>query len=177
MARFFHLDFSAIRRSGRPVLLAALWSGGLFVGYVLYIHAGVFIHSMMHSVLGEPVSIVSLLVTAVFPFFAAASAVFLSGPLWLPILAFVRAVCFSYCSLGICMAFGASGWLLRWLLLFSRFAAAPLFYWYLRHYISGERPFSPLVLFFLLCLILLMGCLDYCMISPFLVNLIDYTKG
>ena len=132
---------------------------------------------MMRSVLDEPVSIVSLLFTAVFPFLIAASAVFLSGPVWLPILALIRGAFFSYCCLGICTVFGSSGWLLRWLLLFSRFAAVPFFYWYLRHYISGEHSFSLLVLFFLLCLILLIGCLDYCMISPFLVNLIDYMKG
>ena len=177
MAGFFHLDFSSVWRRYCRLLLALAWVSGLVLGLICCLQAGDSVVSVMRSLPARPVSIVSMLFTAILPFLITAAAVFLCGPFWLPWLAFARAFCFSYGCLGVCVSFGSSGWLLRWLLLFSRFAAAPCCYWYLVHSVSGEAPFRISVLFFLLCLVLLFGCLDCCIISPFLVDLIDFMKG
>ena len=177
MARLFHLDFVSFWHRWCYRILAIVWAAGLLLGLGLFLRAGDPAASLMRSASLAPVSIVRLLFAVSFPFLVTASAVYLSGPWLLLPLCFLRAAVFSFVSLGICRVCGSGVRFLPWLLLFSQFLSAPLYYWYLRHYISGERPFHLWVAFTVLCLILLLGSIDSCVISPFLVNLIDFMKG
>ena len=156
MARIFHLNVSRFWCKSCHMILALAWLAGMAAGAWLFI--GNPPVSLMHRTV--PVSIVRLLVSAFFPFLLSASAVLLFSPRVIPVLGFLRAMVYGYVELGICR--GAS----RWLLFFSQSAALPLFYWALLHHIGGERSIGFWDLFFLLSLIVLIGSMDYCMISP-----------
>ena len=173
MARLFHLSSSQAVRKWWHLLLAWCWICGWFLGQFLFLRTDPAVRSLMHGAAACPVSIVGLITGLVFPFLLSASAVLLSEPWLLPILALVRAAICAYLYPGMLPSYG----FLQWLLLFSQLAVLPLYYWVSLHYLTGEKPLSCAGFFFLLALLFLIGSIDYCMITPHRVNLIDFMKG
>lgn len=169
------------RRHGLPVwwrkssgiLLALFWCCGLLVGIGLASGASEHLVSAMRRAAGIPVTILGLLLMTVFPFLISTFAIFRSDPRLLLVIAFLKAVCFGCCSFGISLAFGSAAWLVRFLLLFSDGCTIPVLYWYWLQHISGVRSVSRWELCVLSGFYLLIGSIDYCLISPFLVKLID----
>lgn len=171
MARFSHHDFTDFWRRCSRLCLALIWIFGLIAGCILFFSAEPEFSSLMPMAVGGRVSIVGLLSVILLPFLFSAFAVFISQSWLLLPLAFCKAVCFSYVSLGVMEAYGSAGWLMRLLLMFSDIAVLPLLYGYWQRYISGDRQFGiwPGLLFLVggLCI----GSMDYCLISPFLAGL------
>lgn len=127
---------------------------------------------MLGSVSGA-VSIVSLLSVTVLPFLLSASAVFSSCRWLLLPIAFFRAFLLSYVGMGIYGCFGSAGWLFRLLLCFSELFSTPLLYWFWLRCCDPDRGrIAPQgALTGALCL--LIGSVDYCLISPQLRSLIN----
>ena len=174
MARFFrHNFFGRWCRSSRW-LLACVWCCGLALGIYVFWNAGDSSASLMRMAANSPVSIVSLLSVLIFPFLASAAAVLLYKPWLLLAAAFVKAYALAFLSLAVICAFSSAGWLVRLLLMFSQFLSVPLLCWFWIHYISGRIRPAPAVLFLMAALIMLIGSVDYCIVSPFLAGLIEF---
>ena len=174
MAWFPFSDLPYRRRKGGCFLLAFCWIAGLVCGIWVCLSAGSSFSSWMRSTVYGSVSIVSLHFVTILPFLLSAFAFFISSPALLLAICFCKAFFLSFISLGVYQAFGSAGWLIRHLLLFSDCMSAPLLYWYWRHHLLSNDSFCVWKSACVLALSILIGSINYCIISPFLASLIDF---
>lgn len=166
MARFLHqFDTFTIRRN-RNFLLALSWALGLGFGALTFRYGQDRIVSLMPSVLLSRLSIVGLAASALLPFLLSVIAVYYAVPLTLTIICFAKAFLYAYISCGICQAFGDSGWLVRWLLLFVDNLTIPVLYLYWLRHISGCRRFRPEVTVLYLAVLIVMILTGHACIPP-----------
>lgn len=171
MPRLFSSSPSRERRKKGRLLLASFWCAGLFFGIYGYLTAGTPFLSWMRGVVPGSVSIVGLLGITVFPFLISALAVFFSTPWLLLLVCFCKAFLFSFVSLGIWQAFGSAGWLARLLWMFSDCIGIPLLYGFWLRHLSGDRAVGGLETGCYLAAFVLLGSVDYRIISPFWMRL------
>lgn len=172
MARFLHhLNFHPSRRIFCHIL-ALCWAAGLGCGIFCWFLVDASLFSLMRSALHGSVSIVSLLSVTALPFFLSAFVVFLSCHGLLFVISFGKGILFAFVSMGTLACFGCAGWLVQLLLCFSDLLSLPLLYWYwLRSFrVSGNSIHSTELL--TAALLFLIGSIDYCLIAPFLADLI-----
>lgn len=172
MARFLYHGQPLFWRKGSLYFLAFSWFSGLVCGIATFSSAAAFLIPQMRGSLYGSASIVSLLCVTCLPFLFSAFAVYLSKPQFLLLICFCKAFCFGFVHLGVQLAFGSAGWLLRWLLCFSDSVTAPLLYLYWLRHLDGFRDFSGLEAAFFLSLAVLCASFDFVKISPFLADLI-----
>lgn len=153
-------------------ILAFSWIVGMLFGILAASAASDILIPMMRGAVQSSVSIPGLLAATVLPFLFSAYAVSFSQPWAIPIISAVKAFSFGYCGYGVSLAFGQGSWLVRFLLLFSDCCLIPVLFHYWVRNISGEgdRRWQELPIY--LCIALFVGCVDYCLIAPFLVSLI-----
>lgn len=159
-------------RKGSTFFLALSWCLGLISGIVLFLFAGTQILPWMRSTAYGAVSIVGLLCVTLLPFLFSAFAVFISEPWLLLPISYGKAVLFSLISLGILQSFGSAGWLVRLLLMFSDSVSVPLLYCFWHRHISGRRKLAFSEAWNAVSLCILIGSIDYCLVSPFLAQMI-----
>ena len=141
MVRFLHSVDSFTFRKRPKWYLAFSWLLGLGTGGVVFRSAGEHIISMMPLAVFGQLSIVSLFLSTSLPFLLSAFAVYLSKPRLLIVICFVKAFCYGYVICGVFGFFGAHGWLLRWLFLFTDTFACVMLYGYALRHVSGLRCF------------------------------------
>lgn len=155
---------SAVRR----ILLGMAWLLGMLIAVVTY--SQTCISSMMHLAASDQVSIVSLIVSVLLPYLLSAFAVYISKPLLLLPIAFLRGFSLMLVLIGTTEAFGSAGWLVRSLFLFSDLFFMPFLYLFWRRSISGAPKDGRWVC----CAAgLILACLDYRFVSPFLAGLLS----
>ena len=161
-------------RKGRTVILAFVWLSGLFLGSFLFVCRSGSFSSAIRGMTVSAAPMVSVVLVYLVPLFLLLICEFASRPYLLLFLCFIRAFLFGFVSLGIVLSFGASGWLLRLLLLFPGFALLPVFYWFLHRRLSfGDISFfEDFILLFLA--FLLVFSLDLGFICPFLTDLLNF---
>lgn len=171
MARFLRYDFSPDPRKAGLWILAFAFAAGLVAGSVLYTSADIGSLSWMRGAAGSTVSIVGLLSVILLPFLFSAAAVFVNR-IWLLIpVAFCKALSFIQVALGISMAYGSAGWLMRFLLMFADILCLPLLVFFWIHYGWGRKKMSCWTVLCFLVIAAAIGCFDFCVISPILVGL------
>lgn len=152
------------------IILASCWCAGLLLGILAAASAGDSLASKMRGAVSQTVSIVPFL--AYIPFLLSAIAVHLRQPWLILPCSIVKAFIFGFCAFAITLAFGQSSWLVHFLFLFSDVVSIPILYLYWLRCIKGDQMqkywFSGLCC----ALLLAVGLIDYCWISPFLANLI-----
>ena len=175
MDMLFHqsIQNSSCFRPFSRILFGFVFLGGLLLGALLAPYAAEDYYLLMRRAAGSPVSIVGLFASILLPFLIAAYAVFISKPVLLYAVCFCKAVLFSFCCRGIQLSFGSAGWLVLILMQFSDLCMLPVLCWFsFRHLGNGTHQLKRD--FAIVCLIgFAVGILDYCMVSPFLVMLID----
>lgn len=170
MHKDIHIQ-AIIHRLKHPAFRLFVFCGvGLILGTLLAAYADSSLFSWMRRAVLEPVSIVMSLAALLLPFLIAAYAASISR-LWL-----INLVCgcklflFAYTGTLIWTAFGAAGWLIRFLLLFSDIILIPVFCWYCFRRLTGEfdekKDFWSCIGIFVITALL--NCL---FISPFLVKI------
>lgn len=174
MDRFLYLNLPKFTCRVSPFFLAVSFFLGHFLGVCFSLGASDSFYSMMRMAVFSPASITGLLSAVTLPFLCSAIAVYLKQPLLLLPVAFLKAFCFSCVGLGVLSCFGSAGWLIWFLLQFSDCCTLPVLYWYWRRHISGTGSFDWAVSMVILSALLLVGSFDYCVISPFLANIITY---
>ena len=161
------------RRIYRP-LLAFLMLLGFLCGIFLTVNSDPSSVSLMRTAALSRVSIVGLLTVLLLPFLLSAFAVYTSSTYLLFPVCWLKAFSFSHSAGMISLAFGNAGWLVRWLLLFSSGLSLPVLIWFCMRHGDGTHR-KDLLRDFSVCmvLVLLIGSLDFRVISPFLVKLIE----
>lgn len=149
------------------------WILGLIFGGLAAVFVSNDVSSLMHAASVSRVSIVGLLSVYLFPLLFSALAVYMNLPYLLLPICFLKAVSFSYLAMGVSIAFGSAGWLVRLLLMFSDLASFPILWWFWSRSRSGSH--GSLLRFFTaaLCLAAVFGSIDYCLVAPFLANLLS----
>ncbi len=174
MARFLlSIDSFTLRRYP-GWYLAISWLLGLGVGGLLFRYTGSFLVSWMPLAAAGQLSILSLFLSTSLPFLLCAFGVLFHQPLILLTVCFFRAFLLAYILAGVYHSFGGSGWLIRWLLLFTPTFSCVLLYRYARHHISGLSEFSIWEFLCSLGFIAVLVAADYLYISPFLRQLLSY---
>lgn len=172
MGRFLRLNLSSMRCRTLRIVLSLLWIYGLFLGALLSFSADSLLSSTMLSVIDGRLSIISFLSALLLPLFFTVLAVYISQPVVIFLLIFMKAFLFSFVGIGLLNSFDSSAWLLRCLLMFSDSLLLPILWWIWLQSFSNDR--QAVFRFSILAAagILLIGCIDYTLVAPFLDALI-----
>ena len=155
------------------LFLAAAWCAGLFSGTCLASGASPSFLLLTRSAVSTPASVVGLCTAAYLPFLLAALAVFLRRYRLLYAICFCKALLFAWSGSCVLAVFGSAGWLVRLLYQFSDLFFVPVLCWFSLRHISGLRLPEKRRVLFLMVLAVAVGSLDYCLVSPYLVRLIN----
>ncbi len=156
-------------------ILAFSWVCGILLGLFLASHMHGDFTSLMRTVVISRVSIVGLLVMLLLPYVSSVAAVYFSRPAFLFLCAAGKGLCFSFCIYLIMAQFPSTGWMLCRLLLFSEFTVMiPMFLFWIR-LLDGGRQSLKHDSWLYLIVALVAGGVDYCIISPFTVNLMSHS--
>lgn len=172
MVSFFRTFFQPPSRRDSAIVLAFTLLSGFILGAYVATLAEPSSFSLMRSAADGCVSIVSLLSALLLPFLFTAFAVYIAKPWLLIPIAFFKAFFFSYLGTEIIFLFGGSGWLLRLLLMFTDSLSMPVLCWFWVRIYSGRKVLNVRCLTTAVVILFGIVCLDYRLISPFLVNLL-----
>ena len=157
--------------------LSVLWILGLICGVSLSLHAGDLTSSLMRRACFSPASIVSLFCSGFLPIliliFAAASDIVIllySG-------LFFRALSFGFLSMAVLMAFPASGWLIRSLLLFSGMMVDPMLLYLVLFQSHNRKRLSISAVALTLAYAGVIFAADHMYISPLLADVMIFYQG
>ena len=154
------------RNSRSRTCIIGIWLAGLFVGMFVAVGAGDTCFFMMRNGTFSVVSIPGLLVLAL-PFLITAVAVYFSLSWLLYLLVFCKAISFGFSACAVTIAFSGAAWLVRFLLLFGNGCAIlPLMWLWLHCKWDADRGF-PVQIGLCTAAALVMGILDFCVVSPF----------
>lgn len=173
MTQKYYSEIYQLIRKHHQILLALSWCTGMVCGILLFVYDSGSLLSLMRSSVICSVSIVGLIYTVMLPFLFSAFAVLLFGAASLLLICFMKACFFSFVSFGIYYSFGSAGWLISGLLMLTDAVTSVLLYVFWLRILSGRcrSPFWDTLLFCLFGVIF--GSIDHCIISPFLVSLIE----
>ena len=159
-------------RNRSLLMLAFSCASGLFLGLFLASFSDASFFSLMRMAVSCRVSIVGLFAVSYLPFLISAFAVFIRKPRLLYAVMFIKMLLIAFCGLSCLAAYPSAGWLVRILLQFSDLLLVPVLCWFSLRHVCGagnlKRDFS-----FCTALFVFVCSLDYCVVSPFLVMLID----
>lgn len=157
--------------SGTCKLLSGVcWICGLLVGMYAAAGAGdLLLLTMRGNCLA--VSISGLLITLL-PFLLTAIAVFLPHPGFLIPVILWKAFTYGFCAYGLAIVYHGAAWLVRILLMFSQTATVPLLMWLWLRKCNSSELFRSGELAACGAAVVVVGILDYCLISPLAVTLI-----
>ena len=163
---------TVILRKACKLLLAFCYCFGLLSGALLASGTGSDVLSTMRTAPFARVSIMSLITVTSLPFLIAAIAVYLSRLRLLYFICTAKAFLFGYCMMCVSIGFGSAGWLVRGLLLFTEILLQPLLILFCIRHLEGEKRHLWGEFGCCLCLVFLLGSIDHCLVSPYLVMLI-----
>ena len=151
----------------RTLLLAIAWISGILIGF--YAARGTVHFAIVLPITGFGLSGYFLVIAL--PVIISTVSIRCFLPLILVPLAFTDAFIFAYCSYFIQFSFGNSGWLFRWMLMFSDSAMAVILLLFWIRNVDGHRSRRKdlKILYFISGLI---GCIDYFVVSPFFAQLL-----
>lgn len=153
-------------------LLAISWILSFLSGMFFSSLTDPLFSSLMCRAVFVSVSIVGLVGVLFFPLFISAVAVYFRSTVLIYLICSFRGFCFGCCLYSALAAFGAGGWLMIWLLLFSAFAFQIVLFWFWLRYLSGTICFKKDLC---ICtgIAVMIGILDYFCVSPFLEVLVS----
>ena len=174
MVRFFRCKILQSPRRVYAVFLAFALLLGVILGSLCSGFAEPVLFLLMRTAAESRVSIVCLLPVMLLPIFLSAFAVSSSKTVLMLLICFSKAFLFSFVSLGISQTYGSAGWLIRSMLLFSDCLTTPMLYWFWLRHLPENRPYVGWETFGMSALGILIGSVDYRIISPFLASLIEF---
>lgn len=172
LAQRFQAALSHFWRKYCRLFLALFWLSGFLCGMWAFLSRESVVSGLIGEAAAGSLSIVGLVLVTFFPFILSAFAVSLSWPVWILPISFCKAFLFSFVSFGIWRFYGSAGWLIHLLLMFSDLVAVPVLYGFWLRHISGEQSIRRWELIGALALCILLGSIEYCILSPLLGRLI-----
>ena len=160
------------RSSGsRLFLLGLSWVAGLLLGAWAAFHSSADVFSLMLAAMNCRMSIVGVVLAYIFPLIVTGVAAFLSIPLLLPILAFLKAYLFGFSTCCISIVFGDAAWLMQFLFLFKDILTAiPLLWLWFRILCGNNHSINRVFPVIFICSMWI-GYLDIAEISPIIAEL------
>lgn len=128
---------------------------------------------LMRSAVSTPASIVGLVVVGLVPFLICLLVVSLGRPLLIYPVCFCRVFLYAAGVHAIHLSFGSAGWLMAFLAQFSDFSLIPALIWFALRNLAGNRKAHLRDILICLSISALVIILDYWVISPFVVKLLD----
>ena len=157
-----------------PAFLLFFWgSVGLILGTVIAAHADLYFVSWMRSAVLSRESIICLASAQLLPFLIAAYAVYISSFGILYATCSCRLFVFSYIGSLVGIAFGSAGWLVKLLFLFIDVTVVPCLCWFCFQRTVLRGASFKRDLWISIGISIAAVLLDYLLISPFLVRIID----
>ena len=153
--------------------LAICWLLGLFLGAAYGLRAADGYIHLVRMAAWNRNSIVGIIIVSYIPLLLSGIAVHFKRPRFLLPICFFKAFLFTSCGSALFIAFGSAAWLVRLLLQFSDFGTMPFFYWFCMRSIQGRNDNSRADFWICSIAAAIIGLIDFCVISPFLVTLID----
>lgn len=126
---------------------------------------------LMRMAASRPVSIVGSAVSVFLPFLVSVFLITHSKPWLVYLICGVRLFLFSAASWAIGQSFGSAGWLVRLMLQLPDLCLIPVLIWFSAVTLAGNCTKRVTICCILFAAVI--GMLDYCVISPFLADLID----
>ena len=172
MHLYFKRFYMYLSRNYRFVcFVSALLTGAVFGVYLAMQSADIF-SPLMRAAVGHRMSIVGLIASRFLPFLFAAFAVYIKKHwLLIPVL-FMKGCAITWCGCLTVAVFGSAGWLIQPLFQFSDILMMPVFCWISIRQITKDQVSFWRDLKFCVVAFILVGALDYCIVSPFLVMLL-----
>lgn len=153
------------------ICLAFFWSLGLIIGSYAGLHGSATYLQTLYLATGSDLTISGLIICLLLPFALCMYTAY-KGKKWLLIsMAFLKALCVSYRSAALYSVFDSAGWLIRILFQFSDLSTLGIFCWFCIRCMTNDLRKAD----YGICTAayILAGLFDYCIVSPFLVMLID----
>lgn len=163
-----------VSRRSSILLLACVWMTGLILGVFFSARSSDSYFLLMRTAASSRVSIAGLIASAYLPFLFSAFAVLIGKPWLLYPLSLIKALASGFGFSGAALAFGSAGWLAQPLLFFTDVCLLPVLCWFMIRHIGGAENSLKRDFFLCTAAAVLVGCLDYCVVSPFLAMLIDH---
>lgn len=164
-------SFAKVPRKRKLLILAFCWIFAIGIGYILARSVREIPVSLMSRIVREPVSIVGLAVILFLPVIFSAIAVRFSASWFIFLISFLKGVCYGFCICQLLIAYHDASWLISALVMFSDSCMLiPLFFYWIRH-IDGTRLCLWRDTIALLIVATVVGCIDYIVISPFILRL------
>ena len=154
--------------------LAIFWIFGLLAGSLTSRNADTMLAPTMLSAVSGSLSIFGLLTVILLPLLLTATAVFISRPGFLYPVVFLKAFLMAFTGVGLLLTLGSSGWLLRFLLMFSDMLILPPLWFLWLQIVSGRDRLALYCLLIVIFLVILAGFLDYSLVAPFLADLVTF---
>lgn len=161
-------------RKYRKALLAFFVAIGIMSGILAAKQSSNDLFVLLCSLSTHTSSFTALFVVSVTPILASCLAVY-SGHQWcLYVISLFKAFSWSFCSYLILIAFGAAGWLVQILMMFSGSCMFIFLCWFSLRYISSSTTYLLQSGIVAVLLALFVCSIDHCVISPYVANLIAY---
>ena len=151
--------------------LGLFWIVGLLAGGSCFLFGADHLIPQMRVSLNGNVSIVCFFCLIFLPPFLSILAASTGMHSLLYVIAFGKAFLYAFASMALLLSFGSAGWLVRLLLGFSGILSAPVLYWFWLRCLCPGSGLSALEIFFFISVFLLIGSIDYCLITPFWAGL------
>lgn len=169
------LSASRFRNAVSPVaFLGFCWVLGILFGMHFVSFVSEPFSSLIRTGVYSRVTTAGLLTVLLLPLFASAITVYFFIPYLQYFICFLKAFCFGCCLYCSVHTFAAAGWLIMSLMMFSDSCMlVPLLWFWCRH-ITGNRQSLKRDVYYCLTAAVLIGFVDYFIISPYLVGLLKY---
>ena len=163
--------FGVLFRKYRFVLCVC-WMLGLCAGSCLGLFFEPYSISMMRSAAVQPVSIVGLCLSALFPLVFTYFSVYLHKPIIIFSVCLFKTLAFAFSGAVIAKCFGNSGWLMQVLLLFSDSCVLPVLFlvWFWCLGDSSDMKRIPFLSYCIFCITV--AAVDCYLVSPFVLELL-----
>lgn len=172
MGTSFHRFLTFFYRNFSVSVLAIVCLASLVLGTFLGIVSNDSYFLLMRMAASCRVSIVGLISTSFLPFLFSAFAVYIGKQKLIYLVVFLRMLLFAWGAVGTAVAFQTAGWLVHFLLQFTDILLLPVLCWFSLRQLT-EAGVLRKDLSLCTATFLLVGSLDFCVVSPFLVMLID----
>ena len=155
-------------------LLSIVWFSGLICGCLLALAQPKESIEFVGSIYQVNISIPGLLLSLFLPFVFSVLVVWMRLPILLLPIAFIKSICFSFCTSCLILAFGNAGWLLYRFYVFSDSFAVVILLWFWNRRICESA--HNLILETLCCFLALFCVffIDLNIVSPFARTLFNY---
>ena len=177
MDLFYPCDAARRGAARHKLEIFFFWLVGLLVGIVCASRIEEASFSLMRLTVESRVSIVSLLSSVLLPFLMCVICFLFSVPRLVFAVCFFRSALYGFAAFAVTRCYGAAGWLIRSLFLFSGTCTMPALIWLCVRHVDGVR--NSFWRDVLLCagFAVVIGILEVCCIMPFLVQLLSFPES